>query len=216
MTEQYAPISETGLGYDVFAPLWGILELGAVTASGARSLRDVSLEAFVAARRDELDSLLELVRDIGDFTGETMAVFERQGGWNEGREVTAEYLMLYSGCIEAYPPDTDDPAVLRRMLHMAGDLQLTTLMHALVGTATVRGPGLQAAPGLIVTVVRMAGSLLGVDDERVVSDVFRMWRVTFLPDLLRPDAPAREGAKESFRRYAHALEDVIDRDDRSL
>lgn len=104
MTEQFAPISETGLGYDVFAPLWGILELGAVTASGEQVLRDVSLAGFVAAHRDELDRLLEVVRDVGDFSAETMAIFERQGGWNDNREVTAEYLMMYSGCIEGYPP----------------------------------------------------------------------------------------------------------------
>ncbi|WP_405925306.1 hypothetical protein [Streptomyces sp. NBC_00035] len=209
MTEQFAPISETGLGYDVFAPLWGILELGAVTASGARALRDVSLADFVAAHRDELDRLLEVVRDVGDFSAETMAIFERQGGWNDNREVTAEYLMMYSGCIEGYPPATDDPAVLRRMVHMGNDLQLATLMHALVGAATVRGPGLEAASALVVTAVRMAGSLLGVDRERVTSDIFRMWRVKFLPDILRPDSPSREGSKEEFRKYAHALEGLI-------
>lgn len=210
MTERYAPISETGLGYDVFAPLWGILELGAVTASAEQTLRDVSLADFVAAHRDELDRLLKVVRDIGDFSADTMAIFERQGGWNENREVTAEYLMMYSGCIEGYPPATDDPAVLRRMIHMGNDLQLATLMHSLVGAATVRGPGLEAASALVIAAVRMAGSLLGVDNERVASDVFRMWCVKFLPDILRPDSPSRTGAKAEFRNYAYALEDLID------
>lgn len=209
MMEQCPPISETGLGYDVFAPLWGILELGAVADSGEQSLSNVSLADFVAARRDELDRLLEAVRDIGDFSAETMAIFERQGGWNDDREVTAEYLMLYSGCVEGHPLNTEDPAVLRRMVHMGNDLQLVTLMHALVGAATVRGPGLEAAPGLVVTAVRMAGSLLGVDSERVVSETFRMWRIKFLPDILRPDSPSREGAKDNLRKYAHALEGLI-------
>ncbi|WP_371669796.1 hypothetical protein OG985_20430 [Streptomyces sp. NBC_00289] len=215
MTEGYVPFSERGLGYDVFAPLWGILELGAVTVSGARSLRDVSLAAFVATRRDEVDSLLTLVRVIGDFSAETMAVFERQGGWNDGREVTAEYVTLYSGSIEGYPPDTDNPAVLRRMLRMAGDLQLATLLHALVSTATLRGPGLKTAPELIVAAMRMAGSLLGVDDERVAWDAFRLWRVRFLPEILRPESPSREDAKVNLRRYAHALEDLLDPSTRS-
>ncbi|MFI6487665.1 hypothetical protein [Streptomyces sp. NPDC050564] len=210
MTEQYAPISETGLGYDEFAPLWGILELGAVTASGARSLQDVSLPDFVAAHRDEVDRLIEVVRDIGDFSAETLAIFERQGGWSDGREVTAEYLMMYSGFIEGYPPDIDDPGVVRRMVHMGNDLQLATFMHALVGAATARGPGLDAAPALVVAAVRMAGSLLGVDGERVVSDTFRMWRVKFLPDILRPGSPSHEGGKANVRKYAHALEGLID------
>jgi hypothetical protein len=139
-----------------------------------------------------------------------MAIFERQGGWNDGRQVTAEYLMMYSGCTEGYPPDTDSPVVLRRMVHMGGDLQMATLMHALVGAATVGGPGLDEAPQLVVAAVRMAGSLLGVDGERVASDAFRMWRVKFLPDILRPDSPSREGSKVSFRNYAHALEALVD------
>lgn len=48
---RYAPESETGLGYDVFAPLWGILGLGAVVASRAQALRDVSLADLASARR---------------------------------------------------------------------------------------------------------------------------------------------------------------------
>ncbi|WAZ23390.1 hypothetical protein STRCI_004731 [Streptomyces cinnabarinus] len=212
MTERHAPISETGLAYDVFAPLWGILELAAVTASGMRPLRDVSLADFVGAHRGEVDGILETVRGIGDFSADTMSIFERQGGWNDGREVTPEYLMMYSGCIEGYPPDTDDPVVLRRMVRMGGDLQTAALMNALVGTATVRGPGLAEAPGLVLEAVRGAGALLGGDGEQVVRDAFRMWRVAHLPGVLRPDAPAPPAVKDRLRAYAHALESLIDDD----
>ncbi len=210
MTGKRAPISETGLGYDVFAPLWAILEIGAVRESGARPLRDVSLADFVAGHRREIDRLLELIRVIGDFCPETMAIFEMQGGWNDGREVTAEYLSMYSGCIEGYPPDTDDPVVLRRMVHMGGDLQLTTLLDALVGAATVRDSGPGAVAPLLVDTVRTAGSLLDADPERAASDTFRMWRVTFLPDVLRPDSPAENSVKAGLRSYAQVLEDLID------
>ncbi|RMB86438.1 hypothetical protein [Streptomyces shenzhenensis] len=209
MTDEYAPVSETGLGYDVFAPLWGILELSAVTVSGARSLRDVSLSGFVAAHRDDLDHLLEVIRSIGDFSAETMDIFERQGGWHDNRAVTPEYLMMYSGCIEGYPPDTDDPVVLRRMVHMGGDLQLTALLDALVGAATVRGPGPEQVAALVVAAVRGAASLLGRDGDQAAVDTFRMWRVKFLPDILRPDAPSRPGAKEALRTHAHALETLL-------
>ncbi|MFE7172460.1 hypothetical protein [Streptomyces sp. NPDC057616] len=134
-------MSETGLGYDVFAPLWGILEVGAVVASGARSLRDVSLADFVGGRREEVARLLEVVRRVGDFSPGTMAIFDEQGGWSNGRhEVTAEALLMYSGCIEGYPPDAEEPAVLRRLVRMGADLQLATLMDALVGAAVGRAP----------------------------------------------------------------------------
>ncbi|MEU9735734.1 hypothetical protein [Streptomyces sp. NPDC048002] len=79
-----------------------------MAASGGRPLGDVSLAAFVRARRGELDAILESVRFVGDFSADTMSVFERQGGWDEGRAVTPEYLTMYSGCIESYPPDTRD------------------------------------------------------------------------------------------------------------
>ncbi|WP_028805093.1 hypothetical protein [Streptomyces sp. 142MFCol3.1] len=210
MTENHAPISETGLGYDVFAPLWGILELGVVAESGAQALRGLALAGFVAAHRKDIDGLLAMIRDLGDFSSETMAIFEEQGGWNDGRQVTSEYLTMYSGCIEGYPPETGDPVVLRRIVRMGSDLQLATFMDALVGTATARGPGLGVSVPLVADAVRMAGALLGFHDERVVRDTFRMWRVKFLPDVLRPDSPSGESVKADLRLYARALEELVD------
>ena len=74
----HKPVSVKGLAYDIFGSLWGVLELAALTASG--SLRGVSLEGFVAARRAEVDGILESVRAVGDFSADTMSVFERQIG----------------------------------------------------------------------------------------------------------------------------------------
>lgn len=207
--DQYAPISETSIGYDVFSPLWGILELAAVASSGMESLRQVSLAQFVSDNREELDDLLEAVRRAGSFSDETMVIFEEQGGWNAERQVTAEYLMMYSGCIESYPPDIDDPTVLWRMVQAGSDLQLATFMHALVSAAAVRGPGVEPAAALIASAVRKASSLLGIRDERASADVFRMWRVKFLPDILRPDAPVREGFRGAVRQYERALEGLV-------
>ncbi|MFD5817973.1 hypothetical protein [Streptomyces sp. NPDC127038] len=210
MEGQDAQVSETGLGYDVFAPLWGILELGAAAEAGPSALRGAALAGFVAAHREDVDRLLAMIRDLGDFSPETMAVFERQGGWTDGRAVTAEYLTMYSGCIEAYPPRTDDPAVLRRIVRTGGDLQLTGFLDALVGAATARGPAPGTAVPLVADAVRMAGSLLGVHDERLVPDTFRMWRVKYLPDVLRPDSPSGEAVKADLRRYARALEGLVE------
>ncbi|MFD5315737.1 hypothetical protein [Streptomyces sp. NPDC127098] len=202
--------SETTIARDIFGPLWGIVELGAVAASDSGPLRDVSLARFVAAHRDTLDGLLELVREIGDFQPGTMDIFE-ESGWEDRRDVatTTAYLMLWSGAIEAFPPDIDDPTVVRRMVATGSDLQLTEFMHALVGAARVRGPGLERAVGLIVEAVGRAGLLLGRTDRRVPQDTFRMWRVAHLPRLLRPDSPATDAAKVALRGYAHALEDVV-------
>jgi len=195
---------ERGLAYDVFGPLWAVLDLGSVAASEP-------LTSFVTAHRGELDGLLATVREIGAFAAGTMEIVERQGGWggDSPYEVTTESLMLHSGCIEEYPPDVDNPLVLRRMLRMGADLQLTRLMDALVGAATVRGPGVERGGPLVVAAVRSASALLDPHAGCPVSDVFRMWRVAFLPGLLRPDSPAPEEARASVRAYAHALEGVL-------
>ncbi|MFB7652136.1 MULTISPECIES: hypothetical protein [unclassified Streptomyces] len=123
--------------------------------------------------------------------------------------MTAEYLMMYSGCVESYPPDTADPVVLEHMVQAGSDLQLATFMHALVSAAAVRGPGVEPASALIVSAVCKAGSLLSITDERTAMDVFRMWRVKFLPDILRPDASVREGFKGAVREYERALGGLI-------
>ncbi|MDT0341846.1 hypothetical protein [Streptomyces litchfieldiae] len=177
-------ISETTLARDVFGPLWGIVELGAVAAAGGRPLAEVSLARFVAARRAAVDRLLGLVREVGDFQSGTMDIFE-EAGWEEQRtpEVIGGYLMLWSGAIESFPPDVADPVVVRRMVAMGGDLQLTALLNALVGAARVRGPGPARSVPLIVGVVRDAAALLGREAERAVVDTFRMWRVA-LPQAL--------------------------------
>ncbi|MFJ3665758.1 hypothetical protein ACIPSE_04820 [Streptomyces sp. NPDC090106] len=200
-------MTERGLAYDVFGPLWSVLDLGAV--AGAESPT-----AFVAAHRAELDDLLEAVREIGDFSPGTMRLFERQGGWNDrgggSAEVTPESLTLHSACVERYPPDLTDPAALRRILRTGGDLQLTRLMDGLVGAAVTRGTEADRGAALVSAAVRGAAALLGRDGGRAVADVFRMWRVASLPDALRPDAPTPEAAREGFRAYAHALADALD------
>ncbi|MCX5361590.1 hypothetical protein OG864_23050 [Streptomyces sp. NBC_00124] len=193
--------------YDVLGPLWAVIDLGAVAeAPEARSVRD-----FVSAHRAELDALLEVVRELGDFSAETMKMRERPGGWgsDESRSVTAESLMVYSGCIEAYPPDTDDPLVLRRMVGMGCDLQLAMLMDGLVGAAMMRVPESETGARLVVSVVRKAAAMLGAAPERAARDTFRVWRVAFLPGVLRPDSPTTEAARERLRTYAHALEETV-------
>ncbi|MCW8379507.1 hypothetical protein [Streptomyces justiciae] len=191
---------ERGLAYDVFGPLWSVLDLAAVAGSS-------TLTTFVTAHRAELDGLLAVVQAIGDFSPETMRLFERQGGWGDGSgDVTAESLMLHSGCIEEYPPNVDDPLVLRRMLGMGADLQLARLMEGLVGVAVARGPGVERGTTLVVAAMRRAAALAV---PRSVSDVFRMWRVAFLPGVLRPDSPTPETARTGVRAYAHALEGVL-------
>ncbi|NUP20467.1 MAG: hypothetical protein HOZ81_31170 [Streptomyces sp.] len=82
-------------------------------------------------------------------------------------------------------------------------------MDALAGAAIVRVPGVERGAPLVVAAVRSAIALLDPHRGCSVSDVFRMWRVAFLPDVLRPDSPTPEVARAGVRAYAHALEGVL-------
>ncbi|WNO73996.1 hypothetical protein [Streptomyces sp. AM8-1-1] len=42
-----------------------------------------------------------------------------------------------------------------------------------------------------------------------IEDVFRMWRVRFLAEVLMPSSSSPEGMREGFRVYAHALERTL-------
>lgn len=210
MTDRTPPISETGIGYDIFRPLWGLVTLGAVVSARSADRDEISLANFVAPRRGELDRLLDTIRTIGGISPATMRIFEEQGGWADGRvaaidEIAGE-LLIYSGFGEEYPPDLRDPFVLRRIVSAGTDLQLATLTHGVVGAAMAAAADAAVSAGLIVDVIRMAAALVGNHDDRVASDAFRLWRVTFVPGILRPDSPSPVAARTSLRRYLHALE----------
>ncbi|MFC4609082.1 hypothetical protein ACFO9E_14845 [Streptomyces maoxianensis] len=209
--EDRQPISsEASLGREIFGPLGGIVELDAVASSGAQQrLQDVSVGDFVERHRSELDRILTAVRDIGDFHAETMAIVEELG-WHREHEITAPSLLLWSGCIEAYSPSLDEPSAVQRMVDMGADLQLTNLMHALVGTASSRARNAEPTSELIVEVMSIAGALVGIRHERAVWDLFRMWRVAFLPHVLTPSSRSPEPTKANFRTYTQILAEILD------
>jgi hypothetical protein len=205
MSEQNALISETTMGYDVFAPLWALVVQG--------STADAGLVAFMASRRPDLDQLLSVVRHIGNFSEATMMIFEEQGVWRHGRDLTTDEiamdLVMSAGFVEEYPPRLDDPAVLRRLLDLGRHLQLTNLLNALVSAAMGGGPGVEPAAPLIDEALRRAARLAGVDPGRAVEAAFRSWCVAMVPGVLRPDSVTPAPARAELRRYLHLLEGLL-------
>ena len=63
----------------VFAALGGVVEIGAVRATGTWLLPDVSVRAFLEPRQDDLRRLLEGVRVVGRFSGAVMAIADELG-----------------------------------------------------------------------------------------------------------------------------------------
>jgi hypothetical protein len=194
-------------------PLWALLTIGAAAHAREPALADFSLTGYVAECREELDRLLGFVREIGAFSPDSMRVFEQQGGWADGTEWTSDevsaLLLMYSGCLEEFPPNLLDESVVRRMIEAATDLQLPTLLHALVGVAIHRQPGPGTAVPLITKVVLMAGTLSKVGAGRMLQDTVRLWRVAFLPTTLRPDSATPAEIRSILGTYATALETAL-------
>ncbi|MGK5533802.1 hypothetical protein [Streptomyces sp. URMC 129] len=191
-------VSESSLAREIFGPLGGIVALGAAGAGA-------SVGAFAAAHRAELDGLLRTVRTIGAFSAETMAIVEELG-WHRDHDATP-FLVMWSGFIEPFPFDADDPAVLRRMVGTGADLQLTHFLHASVAAALVahEDPAGPAAP--LADALRAACALLGGAADPAVA--FRIWRVASLAPVLRPDSGTPEPARARWRACAHALEAAL-------
>ncbi|WP_151476602.1 hypothetical protein [Streptomyces albicerus] len=130
---------------EIFGPLGGIVEIGAVQATRAWALPDVSVGAFLARRQDEVGRLLATVREIGGFSDASMAIADELG-WLRDHQVTAPSLLLWSGAIEEISPrleELEEPSAVRRLCRMGADLQLAHFLQALVTAAIVGGKDVQ-------------------------------------------------------------------------
>lgn len=206
-----AHVPEDVLAREIFGPLGGVVEVGAVSMTGTWSVGAASVGELVSRRRDEVDRLLELVRDIGGFSSSAMAVADELGHLRE-HEVTAPSLLLWSGAVEGIPSRLDDlerPDIVRRMCHMAADLQLTHFLQALIMAAIAAGGEVHAGASHIAEALAIASGIADATGRSAPALVFRMWRVARLPGLLRPEADTPEHGKAGFRAYDRALEALV-------
>lgn len=70
---------------------------------------------------------------------------------------------MYAGFVDEYPPDVDNPTVLRRLLAAATDLQLATLMDGLVDAAVAKAADQDTAVPWVIDAIRLAASLAHAD-----------------------------------------------------
>ncbi|MEU6760879.1 hypothetical protein ABZ916_00015 [Streptomyces sp. NPDC046853] len=203
-------IPEEILARSVFGPLGGIVEIGAVAATGTWELADVSVGGFVAARRGGVARLLGVVREVGGFGELVMGIFDELGYARE-HPVEAPSLLLWSSGYEDVSSQFEQPAAVRRMCHVGAELQLTRFLDAMVEAAIVRGHEAARGAPLIAEALHIAVGLVGtaLDGAHGVGTVLRMWRVAHLAGLLLPDSPARPEARTLYREYGHALDAVL-------
>jgi hypothetical protein len=211
MTERDTPIPEPALARAVFAPLGGLVEVGAVNATGTWRLGDVSVHDFLAHRRADVERLLTDIRSVCRFGDDSMAVVEELG-WFRDHEVPAAHLLLWSAGVIGVPQPVsglEEPAMLRRMCRMAADLQLTSLLQALITAAVAAGtPARRGAPTIAV-LLTTACDLADPSGRSTPEVVFRMWRVAHLPGILSPASDAPEGGRAGYRAYDRMLEELV-------
>ncbi|MFD5909440.1 hypothetical protein ACFWHL_12075 [Streptomyces massasporeus] len=196
----------------VFAALGGVVEIGAVRATGTWLLPDVSVGAFLEPRQGDLRRLLDGVRMVGRFSGEVMAVADELGYFRE-HEVPAASLLLWSEGIAGLPDAVErleEPELVRRMCRIGADLQLTRLLQALVTAALAAGTEAGEGGEGIAEILRVACGLVGTGRAGVTpADVHRMWRVAHLPGIMRPASDAPEWGKAGYRAYDAELERLL-------
>ncbi|MGW3914315.1 hypothetical protein ACWEBX_22735 [Streptomyces sp. NPDC005070] len=198
----------------MFAALGGVVEIGAVNHAGTWDLADVSVEDFLTPRGEDIARIVAAVRAIGRFDDPGMAISDELGYLRE-HPVEAPFLLLWSAGIAWDPESADDPAyladppVVRRMCRMGADLQLVSLLDALVTAGIAAGVHAGEGGALAAEIIRIACELVGDAGRSAPETVFRMWRVAHLPDTLRPDSGAPESGKAGYRAYDAELERLL-------
>ncbi len=201
--------SETSLAREIFGPLGGIVEIGAVANSDNKlPLNRVSVGNFANRNENDLNRILHITRTVGSFHESTMTLVDELG-WHTDHEVTAPSLLLWSGGIEKYSPDIETPDAVRRMLGAGGDLQLVRLIHALVGAAVASKQPATLASELIVEAIQRACTVAGIRESGADRTAFRMWRVAHLPAVLMPSSGSSEAVRTGYRSLAHAIERLV-------
>ncbi|MER5897283.1 hypothetical protein [Streptomyces sp. NPDC001876] len=203
---RHPEVSEVSLAREIFGPLGGIVEIGAVVDAGAgAALARISVGDFTARNKPELTHILRTVQEVGRFRPSTMDLVDELG-WHADHEITAASLLLWSGGIEEYSPRLGSPQAVRRMAGAGADLQLVHFSHALVGAAVALGKPAAASSEPIVETMRRAARLAGSDAPGAAWDVYRMWRASLLPAVLMPAAASPHSVRIGYRSFAHALE----------
>lgn len=205
-------VPEQVLAREIFGPLGGVVEIGAVAATGTWDVARVSVAGWSSRHRSEVDRILVLVRGIGRFSEPGTAIVDELGRLRE-HPVTVPSLLLWAAGIEEIPPRLEDlgqPRAVRRMCRTGADLQLTRLLQAMV-TAAVAGRGTtDDSAGKIAEALDIGLPPANRSEPAAAATVFRMWRTACLPDVLRPDSGATTAGRSAFRSFAHTLEDRLD------
>ncbi|MGX1561489.1 hypothetical protein [Streptomyces sp. NPDC055506] len=195
----------------IFAALGGIVEIGAVRATGTWALADTSVGEFLAHRQDGIRGLMEDIRAIGCFSGDTMAIADELGYFRD-HDVSAASLLLWSDGIAGVPDPVErleESELVRRMCRIGADLQLTRFLHALVTAAIAAGAQAgERATGIAGSLHVACGLAAPAGARTTPTHIHRMWRVAHLPGILGAASRAPDWGKAGYRAYDAELERI--------
>ncbi|WP_328871739.1 hypothetical protein OHT76_17345 [Streptomyces sp. NBC_00287] len=203
-------MEEHVLARSVIAPLGGLLEIGAVTATGTWRLADVSVGAFLDDRGPEVERVLDGIHRVCAFGPVFTAVADELGCFRD-HEVTAAALLLWSGGVEGVRPDLESPQAVRRMCRAGADLQLTEFLHALITAALVAETDADCGARALTELLALTTALADGTGRCTPASAFRTWRTGRLTQVLRPGSGAPEWGRAGFRAYERALDGLLDR-----
>lgn len=212
LAERAFPVPESVLAREVFGPLGGVVEVGAVNSTGTWALSDASMADFLDRSGDRVQVLLEGVRAVCGFGDGAMAIADELGYFRD-HEVSAASLLLWSAGVTGVPQPLErleEPAMVRRMCRMAADLQLVNLLQALVNAALAAGTDTGTGAGRIARLLGIASELADPTGAATPELVHRMWRVGHLPAILHPQSGAPEAGKAGYRAYDQELEQLLE------
>ncbi|MFC7546430.1 hypothetical protein [Plantactinospora sp. GCM10030261] len=205
-------LSETSMAYDLYAPLWALVEVGAIAANGCAAPPSGAVVDHVRSRAEQIETLLDNVRSLGSFAPETIAIFNGQGGWDNDAEFEPEAmaakLLLYSGYLAEHPLDWRDTESIRQLVAATTDRQLVSVLDALVGIAISGGMDADTAAGRVAEAFRAACVLVRREPSTELARAVRHWRAHHLPPVLRPDSPTQDETKAKLRHVLRRLEDI--------
>ncbi|NUP22035.1 MAG: hypothetical protein HOZ81_39430 [Streptomyces sp.] len=182
-----------------------------MNATGTWTLADASVGEFLTRRHADLARLMDGVRSACGFDDAAMEMAD-EVGWFRDYEVEAAHLLLWSACVTGVPDPLEglsEPHAVRRMCHMAADLQLTLFLHAVITAAVAARTESRQGAARIADVLTIACDLADATGGVVPAQVYRTWRVARLPGILHPRSDTPEYGKAGFRAYDAELEGLL-------
>jgi hypothetical protein len=207
MTEpKRVPLTATTSAHEIFGSLWGVIVLSAVRKETHRPLTALTVNEFVSRKRSEIDGTLAKIEAAAVLDRESMSIFE--GSWDDDADI-APMLMLYAGYLDE-AARLDDEAALPRFVRYGLDCQLADLADGLVRAVVDRSADLRTGVASAIDALRSAAALSGeASPDELARMALRIWKVSHLRRLLRPDSRATPATRTELRTAARLVDEWL-------